>query len=117
MHQVAATIWNQIAEQQPLATGWAQQMFPLPEDDLDRALEREEARLGGGAVAAAYLRLMPLLWERTAILNFLSENPSLLAALPTPESPAEALQMARADFSLTPNEQKLLLEMLKKRPA
>jgi len=50
------------------------------------ALDKEEARLAAKAggdlvVAAAYLKLMPLLWERTAISNFLKDNPSLRGAL------------------------------------
>ena len=115
MHQVSAAIWNRIAETQTLATEWAQQMFPLPEADLDKALEREEARVGARAnphVAAAYLKIMPLLWERTAISSFLRENPNLRHALPTIEDLGEAMEIATRDFRLTAWEQVKLRALL-----
>jgi hypothetical protein len=40
VHQASATVWNQIAETQTLETEWALQMFPLPEDQLQVALDR-----------------------------------------------------------------------------
>lgn len=120
MHQANATVWNQIAEQQPLATTWAQEMFPLPADQLMRALEREEKRLAAGGngavVAAAYLKVMPLLWEKVAISNFLSDNPDLAAAIPPIETATEAVAMASKDFSLTVLQKKRLLKLLQSAP-
>lgn len=117
MHQVPADVWNQIAEQQPLATDWAKQVFPMPGDQMDVALEREEERLGNDALAAAYLKVMPLLWERTAISNFLKDNPSLRWALPEVISIAEAVHLAKLDFqSLTEPQLQRLGQMLKKPP-
>lgn len=120
MHQAAATYWNQIAEQQPLQTAWAQQMFPLPQDLMDKALEREEQRLSKEAedpvLASAYLKVMPLLWESKAISNFLLDNPSLRSALPPQENVSEAVITASKDFRLTPFQLRKLRQMLEKRP-
>ena len=120
MHQAAAEYWNQIAETQTLATPWAKQMFPLPQDQMDQALTQEETRLtketGDGIVAAAYLKLMPLLWERTAISNYLLENPELRAAMPPLESLSEALRVASLDFQMTGSRLKKLQALLQKKP-
>ena len=119
MHQVSAAIWNQIAESQPLATEWAEQMFPLPESDLDKAMEMEEARLEKKAdpvVVAAYLRVMPLLWERVAISNFLQEQPNLRHALPTVEDASEAVLMASRDSNLTASQKRRLHALLQEKP-
>lgn len=120
MHQAAATYWNQVAESQRLATPWAKQMFPLPQEELDDALAAEEKRLtletNDPVVASAYLKLMPLLWERTAISNFLLANPSMRVAMPPIESLSEAVTMARRDFRLTTAQLTRLSAMLKKMP-
>lgn len=120
MHQAAAKYWNQIAETQPLATPWAQQVFPLPQEQMDKALGREEDSLIAAGtdpvVAAAYLKLMPLLWERTAISNYLLENPELRAAMPPLESLSEALRVAERDFPMTGSRLLKLRELLQKRP-
>jgi hypothetical protein len=120
MHQAAATYWNQIAESQELATCWAEDMFSLPQDTLDLALEHEERRLiNEGAdfqVAGAYLKFMPLLWERKAISNFLLDNPSLRVAMPPMEDLYGTLLAAQADFSLNSFQIEELGELLKKPP-
>ena len=121
MHQAAAKYWNQIAETQTLATEWAKAIFPLPQDLLDKALDREEARVATvpGAdrvVAAAYLKLAPLLWERMAISSYLRENPELRAALPPIESLEEAVKMAANDFRMSEHQLSTLYKLLRKSP-
>jgi hypothetical protein len=121
MHQAAAKYWNQIAETQTLATEWAQQMFPLPQEQLDLALENEEQRvaaLAGGdqVVAAAYLKVMPLLWEREAISRYLREIPSLYSAIPPIPSLTEAVQMAANDFQMSESQLLTLSKLLRRRP-
>jgi hypothetical protein len=121
MHQAAATYWNQIAAQQPLATEWAEQMFPLPQEELDKALDREEERVaaeagGDRVVAAAYLKVMPLLWERRAISNYLQDNPTLRGAMPPLESRSEAILIASKDFQLSRSQLEKLSTLLKKPP-
>lgn len=120
MHQAAAKYWNQIAETQTLATPWAEQIFPLPQEQMDKALGREEDRLakecGDPVVAAAYLALMPLLWERAAISNYLLENPELRAAMPPLESLSEALRVAAKDYPMTGSRLKKLQQLLQRKP-
>lgn len=120
MHQAAARYWNAIAESQPLKTEWAQQMFPLPQEDMDLALENEEKRLmretSNPVLASAYLKIMPLLWESAAISSYLKDEPSLRAAIPPIESVAEAIMIAGKDFRLTKGELVRLAEMLKEPP-
>ncbi|MET4482973.1 hypothetical protein [Bradyrhizobium sp. F1.13.3] len=120
MHQAAARYWNQIAESQPLKTEWAQQMFPLPQEDMDLALANEEKRLiretSNPVLAAAYLKIMPLLWENAAISTYLKDNPSQKAAIPPIENIAEAIMIASKDFRLTTRELMKVGEMLEEPP-
>lgn len=120
MHQAAAKFWNEIAATQPLKTQWAQEMFPLPQAELDAALEREEQRLtretNDPQVASAYLKIMPLLWENEAISKFLNANPSLMTAMPPLQSQTEALTVARKDFRLTTGQMMKLQKLLSVQP-
>lgn len=120
MHQAAAKFWNEIAATQPLKTPWAQQMFPLPQAEMDAALEREEQRLlretNDPQVASAYLKIMPLLWENEAISKFLNANPSLMTAMPPVQGMHEAMQVARKDFRLTTGQMQKLKRMLSATP-
>jgi hypothetical protein len=121
MHQAPAAVWNQIAETQPLRTTWAQQMFPMPPEAMEDALAQEEERLtketGSSTLASAYLRVMPLLWERTAISKFLQENPSQSPALgQIPADSHEATVLASQDFPLTAPQMKRLHRMLQTEP-
>ena len=120
MHQAPAAIWNAIAETQNLRTTWAQQMFPLPPDEMALALEREETRLaeeaGGDAlVAAAYLRVMPLVWEAEAIERF-SEANGPIPSLPLIQTAQEAVIVASNDYPMTKAQQQTLSKMLKTAP-
>lgn len=120
MYQAAAEVWNQIAEEQPLQTPWAQQMFPLPTEQMAQALEAEEKRLtktlGSAMLASIYLKMMPVLWERVAISKFLNRHPNLMGAIQPIESPSEAVLIASRDYPLTPPQQQLLLKHLRARP-
>lgn len=120
MHQAAAKYWNEIAASQLLRTEWAQQMFRLPQEDLDLALENEGKRLiqerNNPALAGAYLKIMPLLWESAAISGYLKHKPNLRAAIPPIESIAEATMIASNNFRLTTPELRELAQMLKEPP-
>lgn len=120
MYQVAASIWNRIADSQPLATDWAKQMFPLPDDQLDEALTLEEARItretNEPIVAAAYLRVMPLLWEAEAISQFLTRNPNLSPSLLPIATADEAVLIASRDFPLSESQQQKLQQLLQTVP-
>lgn len=115
MYQAPATIWNAVAEAGPLRTAWAQQMFPLPQDSLDVALEAEMQRIkqetGNDLLPAAYLLVMPLLWEQEAIRNLTGQS-GPIASLPPVESVEDAVALAVGDLPLTPDEVKTLRAML-----
>lgn len=121
MYQVPASVWNEIAATQTLETTWAQQMFPLPAEQMMEALAREEERLkaetGSSEVAATYLQIMPLLWEQTAISRFLQANPGQAPALsPIPATPSEAVTLANRDFQMSPAQRRSLLKLLRQKP-
>lgn len=119
MHQVAIPIWNQIGETVPLQTDWAKQMFPLPEDQMQKALALEEQRLmqtEDSTVSAAYLMVMPLLWEREAIARFKQEHPELEASLPEVGAVDEAVILASQEFPLDASQQKRLANLLRTAP-
>lgn len=119
MHQVATRVWNEIGETVPLATTWAQQMFPLPTDQMAKALDREEKRLSmkdKPVVVAAYLLVMPLLWERAAIAKFKTEHPEMIEVLPEVESVQEAVMLASQEFPLDKRQQQRLARLLQTEP-
>jgi len=119
MYQVAVPVWNQIGETVPLKTDWAKQMFPLPEDQMEKALALEEKRLmrtEEGVVAAAYLKMMPLLWEREAIAQYKAEHPEWEAALPEVNDVEEAVMLASEDLPLTRAQQGRLRKLLSTLP-
>lgn len=119
MHQVATRVWNEIGETVPLKTDWAKQMFPLPQDEMERALSREEkalSRKDRPMVVSAYLMVMPLLWEREAIAQFKAEHPELIDALPDVESVQEAVMLASQEFPLDERQQARLSRLLQTPP-
>jgi hypothetical protein len=95
-------------------------MFPLPPDEMSKALDREEARIakavGGDAlVAAAYLRVMPLVWEADAIEGLAridGPNP----ALPLIRTAQEAVIVASNDYPMTKAQQQTLHGLLRTHP-
>ena len=119
MHQVAIPVWNEIGETVPLKTDWAKQMFPLPEDQMLEALDKETRRLqrtDKPMVVAAYLMVMPLLWESEAIAQYKAEHPELMGALPEVADAGEAVLLASKDFPLTASDQKRLEKLLRTPP-
>lgn len=116
MHQAPATVWNAVAETGPLKTGWAEQMFPLPQDVMDRAVQAEVDRLraetGSDLLPGVYLTVMPLLWEQEAIRNLTAQE-GPIGSLPPVESVDDAMAIALGDFPfLTPDEAETLRLML-----
>lgn len=119
MQQIATRVWNEIGETVPLKTDWAKQMFPLPPDEMEKALAREEkalSRKDRPMVVSAYLMVMPLLWEREAIAQFKVEHPEMLDALPDVESVQEAVILASQEFPLDERQQKRLAKLLQAPP-
>lgn len=120
MYGVAARVWNEVAKQEPLQTPMARSLFPLPQDQLNEALEARELALRGQGVdpkvASAYLSVAPLLWEQAALANYSRANPKAAQALPNVVSPAEATLLATKEFSLTASQQQSLNALLMKPP-
>ena len=120
MHQHPAATWNAIAETQELQTEWAELMFPLPQEEMDEALERETAKLaeemGSRMVAVAYLRVMPLLWEAEAIEAFQATGAPLADGMTAMGTVQEAVIAASRDYVLTMQDQQRLEEKLRTPP-
>ena len=120
MFSVAAEVWNAIASTQELATRWAREVFALEQEALAARLEEMRAELEEQGqdpdVALAYLEEMPLLAESRAISAWISaeDDPDLRQALPEVASVAEAQELARMDYALTPTQERALARLLEK---
>lgn len=117
MINVAAPIWNQIAQAGPLQTRWARKWMPLQQDGMNALHEQE--RLGLVAqgidptVALAYLTMAPLVFERPAILAYHRSNPGTTAP-PEINSVREACEAAAIDYNLSPTQKTTLAKLLNK---
>jgi hypothetical protein len=116
MTQVAASIWNQIAESQNLLSPAAKISFQLNQEQIDLQnhcwgilLEDKEVP---NKVALSVMTFLPLLAEHRAINQFVSQHPQLRNALPEVLSPQEAVELAKVDYRLTPTEQESLAKIL-----
>jgi len=119
MYQIAPRIWNEIGETVPLKTEWAKQMFPLPDDQMTAALNREEKRLSrtdDPMTAVAYLLVMPLLWERDAIAQFKEEHPETAHLLPEIGAVDEAVMLAASEYPLDERQKQRLALLLQQDP-
>jgi hypothetical protein len=119
VYQVAAPIWNRIAEHGGIASLFAKRLFSLNQDQLNAALANEEVSLQAvgvqSKVAIAFLTMAPLLWEAPAISSFLQDNPFYYDALPEVCGADEAVRYAGREFNLTSSQQAALLELLEPR--
>jgi hypothetical protein len=114
MYQVPAQIWQAVAEMEMLRTDWAREVFPLPQDLLDEAIETMVVNLRAKAnetLPAPYLTVMPLLWEQEAIRTYL-ETAGPMAAFPPIETVDDAMAVAIGDFLMTQDEKATLRAML-----
>ena len=119
MHQIAVKVWNEIAEQGDLNTAWAKRVFPMSEAKMDRALSLATDNLQKthpSLVAAAYLMVMPLLWERDAIVEYVTDHPEMTSALPEVTAVDEAVMLASREFPLDESQQKTLAALLAEPP-
>ena len=120
MYQAPAAIWNEIERTQTLQTQFAARMFHLDDEELDKGLEAEAAELVAEgvspALAASYLKVMPLLWENEAIANYLVDHPRAMAALPNVADVSEAVIVASNDYRMDESQKKQLAELLKAPP-
>lgn len=107
MLQVAAPIWNRIAEY-GLATPFGEKFLTLNQQQMTDAQQLEYDRLTKAGTspeaAISFLTLAPLLLERKAISRYARSNPQIRDALPEVTSVQEALHMAIAGDRLNPKQ-------------
>lgn len=120
MFNAPASLWNHIAQEEPLRTEWCNLMFPLPQDEMDEAILMERTRHlkmnPRPVLIAAYLLVMPLYWEQKAIRQY-QERFGPLGSLPMVERLQEAVEIAAADMPLDREERKMLRLMLLPEPS
>lgn len=120
MHQVPASVWNEIARTQELRNPSFRQLMAMPQDKMLKELGRQAEALTANkvpdSVINAYQAMAPLLAENEAISQHIEQtgNLSLRAALPEVLNAPEAVAIASKDRSLSRSEKKLLLTMLKR---
>lgn len=104
MLNIATAIWNQIAQEQPLLTAWARQVFPLDAAALAAALEQEATVLRAtgepGEVILAFQVVRPLVLEQQALWDFVQAHPDLRGWLPEMATVEEAVCLARMEYGL-----------------
>lgn len=109
MTSVAASVWNQIAKTQELETEAAKVAFRLNQEQLGQMvifwMFETEKHLTLPKVVLCLPTFLPLLTESLAIGSFTSQHPNFRNALPEVLSADEAVQLAIADYRLTPQEQ------------
>lgn len=119
MHQAPATIWNQIAKTQPVASAYWLSLMEKDQQQLTEALAKLEAELErkgvDAAVTRSYLLVAPLLRETVAISRYVDAqaSPELRSCLPEVTSINEAVALATAEYRLKPSQQTRLAELLK----
>lgn len=115
-----AQVWNLIAETQPLKTTWAQVVFPMDQEQMDQAIERETEALteemGDPVMAEAYLAVMPLLWEAEAIEAAREAGHAMVDGVTPMATVQEAVIAASRDYALTTQEQTQLEKKLRTAP-
>jgi hypothetical protein len=117
MYQVAAPIWNRIAEEGRLCSSAGKRLFHLNQDQLTIALDLEAKRLKDRgydpAVILALLVVGPLFVERDAIRHYVAKHSQYRHALPEVNSIQEAVILADLEYELTLTQQKELDYLLR----
>lgn len=117
MTEVAASVWNEIARTQDLATEAATISFRLGPDqlaDLETEWVKREVKRGTPERVASRLpTYYPLLAEASAIQTYLVENPALRSALPEILTPEDAAEIAAREWRLSLEEKGKLQALLR----
>lgn len=120
MFQIAATVWNQLAREQPLQTPMVREFAKLDQTKLGEALDCQyEGMTAAGidhGVALAFQVVGPLLWENAAIQAFVVLHPNYRAVFPEVLNASEAVALATMEYRLDIDQQKALGELLKASP-
>jgi hypothetical protein len=118
MQQVPASVWNQIAQTQPLQNPDMRQLFTMSQPQLDEALASQAQALSKAgqtdSVINAYQLMAPLLAENQAISNYINQtgHSDLRSALPEVLNAPEAVAIASQENPLSKSEQATLLKLL-----
>lgn len=118
MQQVPASVWNQIAQTQPLQNPSMQLLFPMNQTQLDAALASQAQALAQAgqtdSVINAYQLMAPLLAENQAISQYINQtgHSDLRSAMPEVLNAPEAVAIASQENPLNASEQKALLNLL-----
>ena len=116
LSSIPAEIWNGIAETETLRTAWAKKHFPLTEQEMEQAEEKEADALEKNwprAVVRGFQDMRPLLLEREALRQWTRKHPEHAAALPEVNSLEEAVDMAAMDWMYDETEKRQLRELLR----
>jgi hypothetical protein len=111
MLSVPPTIWNEIAETQPLKHSEMKRLMQLDHNELPAALDllaREQETAGALPRATlAYATVAPLLLENEAIRRCveMKDSDSLRVGLPKVATVHEALELATLEYRLSRKEQ------------
>ena len=118
MHQVAASVWNEIAKSQELRNPSFRLLMAMPQDKMTEALASQADALEQNgtpvSVINAYQQMAPLLAEHQAISSYINQtgNSDLREAMPEVLNAPEAVAIASLERPLTRSEQATLLQML-----
>ena len=116
MFSVAAEIWNQIAESQPMATEKWSRLMKMDPDAMNSALDEvmNETK-APNKVMLAFVTVAPLLLENEAISLWILANEAhgLRSALPEVLTISEAVNLASLEYRLTETECARLAELLR----
>lgn len=119
MQQVPASVWNQIAQTQPLQNPSMKELFPMNQAQLDAALASQAQAMSTAgqtdSVINAYQLMAPLLAENQAISAYINQtgHSDLRSALPEVLNPSEATAIATQENPLSASEQAALLNLLR----
>jgi hypothetical protein len=120
MHQVAASIWNEIARSGRIKDLKMKSLMELDEEELAEKLEKQADMLKktgyATAVVQAYQSVMPLLVEGPAIAAWAQEQqrPELREAFPQVETVYEATQSVVTKYDLGGEEIASLMDLISK---
>jgi len=118
MHQVAAPVWNEIAESGMIKDPKIKTLMELGQQQLSEKLEKQADMLEKegytDSVIMAYQTVMPLLVEGPAIHAWVSEQnrPDLLAAFPKVNTVYEATHLVVKEYTLGVEEIESLMELI-----
>lgn len=118
MQQVPMSVWNAIAESQPLSHPWATLFRATPETlpaQLEKLVDKPLTAKGAdNRVLLAYRLTAPLLVENVAISAYLIESgrQELRSSMPELISVSEAVMLASTEYRLLPSQQAKLQALL-----